>query len=42
VRFVSDVVVSVGVRVHVGDKGEEPVFHVRGDGGVICVCDGDR
>jgi hypothetical protein len=42
VRFVGDVEVSVCVRVHVGDEGEEPVFHVRGDGGVVCVCDFDR
>ena len=36
--FVGDVALSAGVRVHVGDEGEEPVFHVRRDGIVVCVC----
>jgi hypothetical protein len=32
--------VRISVGVEVGDERDEPVFHVFGDGGVICVCKG--
>jgi hypothetical protein len=35
---VTEAVVRVGVGVHVGDEGDEPVFHVLGDGSVVDVC----
>lgn len=35
--LVRKTIVGVGVRVEVGDEGDEPIFHVFGDGGVIDV-----
>jgi hypothetical protein len=40
VRFVSQIVVCVGIGVEVGDEGDEPVFHVGGDCDVVCICGG--
>lgn len=37
-RFVGDIEVRIRIGVQVGDEGEEPVFHVRGDGGVVSFC----
>lgn len=36
VRFVSEVVVGVGIGVEIGDERDDPVFHVLGDGDVVC------
>lgn len=39
VRLVGEVVVGVGVRVEIGNERDDPVFHVLGDGDVVCACD---
>jgi hypothetical protein len=39
VRLVLESVVRVGVGIHVGDEGDEPILHVLGDGGVVDACE---